>query len=532
VAQGELPPMILPSAPGAAASYATRGRTAGNRGAGMDSGDGPARGASLAARIGDRFETAFCFLALSTFLGAYTSIPLRLLGTDLKGGESNPFNAVPMALVLAVTVVLTAVNWRRFLAVARFGGPVNLFVAIAVVSSLWSFHPAVSLRKAVTLLQIVLFAYYLAAKFPVERVLRLLTSVFAVALVLSAIVAVAVPEVGTMHEPELAGAWRGVFAHKSALGGACIMGTLCFAWRWTREPERRVLHSAGILLCLALAVLSMSKTAQLTIALLGPIAVFLHLLRLPGLAKLWAAYVMAALFAVLGGGLFFFFAEITEAVGKDPTLTGRVPVWRSLAEFALHRPLGGYGYNAFFVLENPDVEQVWRLGGWNMWDAHNTVLGIFLELGLPGLVLSQWVLLATVWRALRAFSGDAVPWAGFAAGYAISYVVMSLVEMVMFRGDLYSTLITFLYVALRRQAEEARAAEAWAASFRVGAPWLGNAPRGRPGRWPPDTAGHWPSRRAGAWRDSGPGVESMHGSAHSPRLADIPPRHPVRPFLR
>ena len=427
-----------------------------------------------------RLETAFCFLALSTFLGAYATIPLRLRGASLMGGESNPFNAASMAFVLVGTLVLIAANWRGFLAAARAGGPVNLFVALALASALWSFHPAVSLRRSLTLVQMVLFAYYLAARFPPERVIRLLGSVLAVALVLSAVLALAVPDVGIMQEADVAGAWCGVFAHKSALGGACALGTLCFAWLWAHEPGRRVLYGAGILLCVCLAVLSMSKTAQLTIALLGPGAAYLRLLRLPGLGKLWASYATLVVLAALAAVSVAFFAELTAAVGKDPTLTGRVPVWASLFGFASGRLLGGYGYTAFFVAGNPDVEDVWRRGGWDMWDAHNTALGLLLELGVPGLVLSQWVLLGAIRRSLRAFSRGGVPWAGFAVGYAMSQALLSLVEMSMFRGDLNSVLLPLFYVALRRVAGGARATPLRAAAPRPApVPDPAHAARGR-----------------------------------------------------
>ena len=402
----------------------------------------PARG--LAARA----EWAFCFFALSMCLGAYSTIPLRLEGIDLRGGESNPYNAAALAVVLAGTMLLIVRNWTDFVRVGRLGTALNLLAGLAILSCLWSFDPAVSLRKSLTLLQMVTLAYYLVARHSVEQLIRLLSGVFGLALVLSLALGLAAPDLGVMHEADLNGDWCGVFVHKSALGEACILATLCFAWRWMHEPERRIVHSAFLLLCFALAWLSMSKLAQLTILLLGPMALCLCLLRLPGVGKLWAGFVMVVLFVSAGAILSATFTELTEAVGKDATLTGRVPVWQSLIGFAARHPLGGYGYNAFFVPGNPDVEAVWRRGGWVMWDAHNSYVGVALELGLPGLALSAWILLAAVWRSIQAFSGGAVPWAGFAATYLLNYGLVSLVEMVLFRGDIHSVMLPMLAVSL------------------------------------------------------------------------------------
>ena len=404
-----------------------------------------------------RAEWAFCFFALSMCLGAYSTIPLRLEGVDLRGGESNPYNAAALAVVLVATVLLIIRHWTDFVRVGRLGTALNLLAGLAIVSSLWSFDPAVSLRKSLTLLQMITLAYYLVARYSMEQLIRLLSVVFGLALVLSLALALTVPDLGVMHEADLDGDWCGVFVHKSALGETCILATLCFAWRWMHEPKRRIVHSAFLLLCFALAGLSMSKLAQLTILLLGPMTLCLCLLRLPGIGKLWAGFIMVVLFVSAGAILSATFTELTEAVGKDATLTGRVPVWQSLIEFAARHPLGGYGYNAFFVAGNPDVETVWRRGGWIMWDAHNSYIGIALELGLPGLVLSAWILLVATGRSIQAFSGSIVPWAGFAATYLISYGLSSLVEMVLFRGDIHSVMLPLLAVSLARLREPAPA---------------------------------------------------------------------------
>lgn len=416
-------------------------------------------------RIGGAAETVFCFLALSIFLGAYTTVPPRLQGIEYGGGDSNPFNAAAMSLVLIGTIILVSAHWRSFLSAASQGGAVNLFVILAIASVLWSDYPEISARRSLTLLQAVAFGYYLAARFPVDQVVRLVASVLAVALVGSALLALALPEAGIMQEAELAGAWSGVFAHKSALGGATIMGTLCFGWLWVREPRRRVLYTLGILLCLFMVVMSRSATAHSTIALLAAIAACLPFFRLPGLTRIWAVYGMLVVFIGLGAILFFFFGEIMEAVGKDPTLTGRVPIWSSLLELALRHPIGGYGYNAFFVAENPDVEDVWRWAGWRMWSAHNTFIEMLLQLGIPGVAISTWALAVAVRRSLRAWSDGMNPWAGFAVVYILSFVVTSCVETVMFRsGDMHSVLFPLLYVALRIDA--GRTARA-----RADAPW-------------------------------------------------------------
>ena len=58
---------------------------------------------------------------------------------------------------------------------------------------------------------------------------------------------------------------------------------------------------------------------------------FLPLLRQPGLVRLWAIYGMCATTVIFGGILAVFFGDIMAALGKDASLTGRVPVWTESA---------------------------------------------------------------------------------------------------------------------------------------------------------------------------------------------------------
>jgi exopolysaccharide production protein ExoQ len=413
-------------------------------------------------------EIAFCYFALLTLIGAYTSIPLRLQGVQLQGGEASPLSTAANSVLLAGIAILVAMKWREFLFVARHGGAVNLFLLLGLVSVLWSYSPAISARRWVPLLMGVAFAYYLVASYPMERIIRHAAAALGMALVASTIVALIIPSLGVMSEPQLAGAWSGVFGHKTSLGHATVLGVMCYGWLWRHEPRHRLLYALALLLCLFLAVMSKSKTAQLAILIIISFAVFLPALRWPGLVRIWAIYGMVVVGAVLSTLMLFNFSDIMEALGKDATLTGRVPVWTSLLEIAAARPFGGYGYNAFFVAGNPAVEAVWRSSGWEMWGAHNNSIQLLLDLGIPGLALALWAMAEMIWRALHAWSTDAIPWASFAAIFGITATTSTFVEDSLLRtGDIQGVLFIAILVALRLHAAAHTAANQ-AASLRPG----------------------------------------------------------------
>jgi exopolysaccharide production protein ExoQ len=73
-------------------------------------------------------------------------------------------------------------------------------------------------------------------------------------------------------------------------------------------------------------------------------------------------------------------------MGKDPSLTGRVELWRLSLTDIEQRPLQGYGYNAFWGYQS---DPAWRIREEIHWDqapsAHNGYIDLTLGLGLIGL---------------------------------------------------------------------------------------------------------------------------------------------------
>ena len=421
--------------------------------------------------IRSRGENAFCVFALVIFVGAFTTLPPRMQGVELAVGESNPYSTVANTGVLAGLLVLIAISWREVVFVARHGGAVSLLVILSLFSILWSEAPDVSARRGLLLLTAVMFAHYLVARYSVEDIIRLSAIALGIAMASSAAVAVALPSVGVMmEESDVAGAWSGVFAHKTSLGGATILAVLCFGWLMRHGERHRLLNFTMLLLSLFLAIMARSRTAQVTIFLICSFAVFMPLLRVPGLTKVWATYGMVVTALAFGVTLYLFFDEIVAALGKDASLTGRVPGWQSLLAMAAERPFGGRGLSAFFVAGNPDLEGIWRKSGWVMWGAHNNFIQMLLDLGVPGLVLASWAIGEMIWRALKAWIAGTARWASFALLFGITCPAINMFEDALFRnGDMQLVLFSVLFLALRLH-RAAALARIQLASVRPGRP--------------------------------------------------------------
>ena len=74
-------------------------------------------------------------------------------------------------------------------------------------------------------------------------------------------------------------------------------------------------------------------------------------------------------------------------VGRDSSLTGRLPLWQEVFKEIAKRPLLGYGYSGFWVAESKEVQYLWLKVGWPAPSAHDGYLDIVLQIGLIGLVL-------------------------------------------------------------------------------------------------------------------------------------------------
>ncbi|MEO0530000.1 MAG: O-antigen ligase family protein [Planctomycetota bacterium] len=101
----------------------------------------------------------------------------------------------------------------------------------------------------------------------------------------------------------------------------------------------------------------------------------------------------------------------TEQAGS---LTGRVPLWEELIDYAAKRPLMGYGYEGFWTAKR--IDSVMRSQGWTLQSAHNSYLEFTLQTGLIGLALGLLLLFVASQALHAAFELSGVGGYAFAAG--------------------------------------------------------------------------------------------------------------------
>ena len=126
-------------------------------------------------------------------------------------------------------------------------------------------------------------------------------------------------------------------------------------------------------------------------------------------------------------------APLFEMVGKDATLSGRTLIWGQLINvMTYHKTLTGYGYCMFW--EDPSALALFHAGfigddtlSWYAQmsaGAHNTIIGLWCEIGLMGVAVYFWMMLSTLKKPERWHEDQYV----FISGFMLLFIMAGLTE--------------------------------------------------------------------------------------------------------
>ncbi|NJM56912.1 MAG: oligosaccharide flippase family protein [Synechococcales cyanobacterium RU_4_20] len=347
------------------------------------------------------------------YLIFYTGGPIFLiLSNGYSEGDSLGLDAPVFDFSLAknifllnyvATAGLLALRWQQALKLVRREAWLPGIIVFAGLSLLWSVDPEITKTRAIALLGTSLFGLYIASRYSLRQQCYLIASALGCATVLSLGFALLLPEYGIMGGTH-AGAWRGIYTHKSNLGKVMALAASLFLLLLgdARSWVGKLLLTGGLALATGLLILSQSTTGLVNGCFL------LILIPLWRVLRFRAPVLLPVLLVGAGGAIASFYTVWlrTETVlgwlKKDITLTGRTELWSILQDVIGRRPWLGYGFNGFWESGwGSPVAEVWRAVGWQAPSAHNAWIDIWLELGLVGLVLFSLSLVRVVAQAMH-----------------------------------------------------------------------------------------------------------------------------------
>lgn len=342
-----------------------------------------------------------------------------------------------VAGVLMLFGIIVIVRRRRdVIVLLRASWPIVLYFSFCLVSLLWSDFSGWGFKRWLRSIgELVMIMTIVTEAQPTAALRRFLSRVGFVLLPTSVLLIKYYPKLGQGFDFHWGTQYNnGVTTNKNTLGAVAFLVALGTLWQILsllvdrRQPNRaRRLLAQCTLLCFGIGVLFMAHSATSGVCFaLG--AGLMLATTLPLIRHRPAAVHALVLCVFLSGGLIELLggrAEAMKAIGRQPTLTGRTPIWKALSTMAPN-PIVGAGFETFWV--GPRVADLDRLfPGIN--EAHNGYLEVYLNLGWPGVGLIALIVGQGYRRAVGAFRHGRDPTFGcLLLAYIVTAVAYSITE--------------------------------------------------------------------------------------------------------
>jgi exopolysaccharide production protein ExoQ len=310
---------------------------------------------------------------------------------------------------IALVIVIRARSRWRF---ADLPLPLLAFLALAVLSIIWSDYRQWTALAAFLSIVTAVGALSLAVTFTLPQLLRLLGHalriILAASILFELVVAVIVrhaftpwwTDYGTqkIHPAEY---WsrdlllkgdriQGIMGNSDLLGFVALLGVIVFAIEFASHSMRRGWSAFWIVIALVNIALTRSATVIVAGIVVAVAAVILVLLRRAKTDRGRRSVGLVSIVIVVLGivGAIVLRAPLLRLLNKSSTLTGRTNIWGEVIKLASQRPVVGWGWISYWVPGlAPFDQKVFRIGGIQYLQAHDAWLDLWLQLGIIGVVV-------------------------------------------------------------------------------------------------------------------------------------------------
>jgi O-antigen ligase len=361
-----------------------------------------------AAGGGTMVRAALFFAMLAYYWISLAPFPDLTLASnaDPWAGNSNTLNQA-VAIVLFATLVVFALRHPLVREVAQPRLLLGLIFGWLVITALLAGDPMTALRRVVMAGMVCVGAsIFLLLPRDEKHFARLLGTALLLLLALAYWgvwfwPARAIHLASDVVEPQLAGLWRGFFAHKNTAAAAMTFAVFggMFVWaRWSRL--------AGALIVVGALYFLVNSGGKTSLALLPLVLGFTYVFeRVRGSRYLLVVGGIGVFnLVVVGSAVLAPFRDFVASLGVDASFTDRTAIWQFAFDAFASRPLTGYGFTSFWqtgsLVYGGGTLETWAVTAAN---AHNAYLDTLLTAGVPGLVLVVvWLLFRPIADVARA----------------------------------------------------------------------------------------------------------------------------------
>ncbi len=321
---------------------------------------------------------------------------------------------------LATIAYLIAFDARPTL--KRIPEPLALLVFWMGFSVLWSQYRPQTLLSFSLQVASVLFALFLANQFGWRQLLNILSNTVRFILVASLLFEIYAALTGPVEPifpnyegdpPAPAYLWsqanlfegeriQGIVGNANLLAFVAVLGLLLFLIEFIVTAGSKFIPALSLALALLLAVLAQSAgmffaamlvsfAAAVAIIAEGKLPSIRHRIYRIALLMLGGIAVLIAIFRV----------EIFDFLGKSPDASGRFDIWQTVFGLVIEKPIEGWGWIGYWIPGIEPWEGLVVINGVPMYQAHNALLDVWVQLGVVGVAVMIWLLIQSFVRLWR-----------------------------------------------------------------------------------------------------------------------------------
>ena len=346
------------------------------------------------------------------------------LGVSPAGNEQldgSPVDAAAFGVLLAIAIGVLIRRKSRTRTLLLANWPILICFLYFLVSVTWSYHPDVSFKRWIKAIGDLAMALVIATDRQPVAAIRRLVSRIGFLLFPTSVLFIKYYDLGRAFDDDGMPMNTGVTTNKNALGLIVLVVSLVVLWNVRsllinkNEPNRgRRLLAQGTLLAFGLWLfwLANSSTCKACF-ILGSFLIIASNLRAirrrpARVHALCLIILLAAGFTLLLGGQ----ADVAQALGRAPSMSGRTEIWASVIPMVPNSIVGA-GFESFWISPSMEIFHRKLLDlGWypplvkHFNEAHNGYIEVYLNSGWIGVCLIALILISGYRRALKVFHRD------------------------------------------------------------------------------------------------------------------------------
>lgn len=302
----------------------------------------------------------------------------------------------------------------------RIPVPMLGLMGLMLLSLIWSQYREMTLVTLGLQITASLFAIFLANQFTWRQLLHILSNTIRFLLASSMAIEIYAAITGPLkpffpnysgdEPPHASYLWvqgnlmqferiQGIMGNANLLAFTAVLGMLLFLIELIVTDRSKWLPALSLALAISMAFLA--KSAGMTVAM-GLIA-FAALVAIlsegrpkPTRHKIYRIAGLVLGIAILAGIVFR--DLVFDLLDRSPDATGRFSIWEKVWGLITEKPLEGWGWIGYWIPGVEPFEGLVEINGVPMYQAHNAYLDIWMQLGILGLGLMIWLMIAVFAR--------------------------------------------------------------------------------------------------------------------------------------